>query len=74
MSDEMLTIKQAAALINLEVSTLYSKVHKRQIPVCKQGGRLYFSKMELTDWLKSGRKKTTAEIASEAQKHIKSTK
>jgi hypothetical protein len=30
--------------------------------------------MELTDWLKSGRKKTTAEIASEAQKHIKSTK
>lgn len=70
-SDEIMTIEQAALLINLAVPTLYSKVHKRQIPVCKQGGRLYFSKMELVAWLKSGRKRTVSEIAEEARTHTK---
>jgi len=70
-SDEILTITQAAAFTDLAVPTLYSKVHKRQIPVCKQGGRLYFSKKELIDWINSGRKKTTAEIDSETINYSK---
>lgn len=70
-SDEILTITQAAVFTDLAVPTLYSKVHKREIPVCKQGGRLYFSKRGLTDWINSGRKKTAAEINSEANVYLK---
>ncbi len=65
-TDQLLTIQQAAELISLSVPTLYTLVHKAEIPVSKRGKRLYFSKQELTDWIKAGRKKTVAEINSEA--------
>ncbi|NRF40225.1 helix-turn-helix domain-containing protein [Pedobacter foliorum] len=53
---DLMTIGQAAEFINLSVPTLYTKVSRRQIPVNKRGKRLYFSKDELSAWIKSGRK------------------
>jgi excisionase family DNA binding protein len=73
-SDEIFNIDQAAIFTDLAVPTIYSKVHKREIPVCKQGGRLYFSKQELTAWIKSGRKRTTIEIVAEAHRSIITSK
>ena len=56
--EEFLTVKQASELLNLSVPTLYSKVSKGELPVMKRGKRLYFSKQELTEYIKSGRKLT----------------
>jgi excisionase family DNA binding protein len=68
--DLLLTIKQAAVLLSLSVSTLYLYVQRAEIPVSKRGKRLYFSQQELTDWVKAGRKKTLAEINLEANSYI----
>jgi excisionase family DNA binding protein len=54
--EEFLTIQQVAKLIHLTVPSIYGLVHRRQIPYMKQGKRLYFSKDEITAWLKSGKK------------------
>lgn len=65
-SDQLLTIQQAADLISLSVPTIYGLVSRKEIPVSKRGKRLYFSKQELTDWIKAGRKLTVSEIESQA--------
>ncbi len=73
-SDSLLTIEQAGSLISLSVPTIYGLVHRSEIPVSKRGKRLYFSKQELTEWIKAGRKKTLAEIASEAGSFLQNKK
>lgn len=64
--DELLTIQQAALLLSLSVPTIYGLVSRAEIPVSKRGKRLYFSKQELTDWIKAGRKRTNTEIQEAA--------
>lgn len=68
--DSLLNITQAAELLGLSVPTLYSKVSKREIPVNKQGNRLYFSRLELTEWIKTGKKKTLAETQAIANAYL----
>lgn len=62
--DSLFSIKQASAFLNLSNSTIYGKVCRREIPVSKQGKKLYFSKTELLAWIRSGRKSTIAEVAN----------
>ena len=69
-ADQILSVQKAAELINLTVPTVYGLVQRSAIPVSKQGKRLYFSKFELIDWIKEGRKKTAAEISREASSFI----
>jgi len=64
--DELLTIQQAAEILKLSVPTIYGLVSRTEIPHAKKGKRLYFSKLELLEWVQSGRKKTNAEIAAAA--------
>jgi excisionase family DNA binding protein len=66
----MLTIQEAAEFLHLSVATLYSHVSRSVIPVSKQGKRLYFSRQELTDWIKTGRKHTIAEIKTEVEEAL----
>jgi len=73
-ADQLLTIEDTAKLLNLSVPTIYSKVCRKEIPVNKQGKRLYFYKSELIAWIKSGRKKTAMEIHQEAEKILASNK
>ena len=65
-SDQLLTIQETAELLHLSVPTVYGLVHRKIVPVCKKGKRLYFPKKELIEWIKSGRKKTEAELTDEA--------
>ena len=65
--DKILTIREASQVLTLSVPTIYGLVSRSQIPVSKKGKRLYFSKKDLTEWIKAGRKKTSDEIASEAK-------
>ena len=71
--EELLTIEGAAKLLNLSVATIYTKVCKNEIPVNKQGKRLYFYKVELLNWIKSGRIKTITEIQQEVELKFNST-
>src|SRR5690554_1232725 len=72
--EQLLTIQEAAEFLSLAVPTMYSKVSKGELPVMKQGKRLYFSRTELLDYLKEGRRKTNAEIEQEAEAYLSNTK
>lgn len=58
---DLLTAVDAAKYLNLAVPTIYALVATQTIPYMKQGKRLYFSKGELENWIKSGKRKTTSE-------------
>ena len=47
--------------------TFYRYVQEQEIPFHKKGKKLTFLKSEIDNWLKQGRKKTTAEIEEEAE-------
>ncbi len=72
--EQLLTIQEAAIFLSLTVPTMYSKVSKGELPVMKQGKRLYFSRTELMEYIKEGRKKTNAEIDHEAKAYLLSKK
>jgi excisionase family DNA binding protein len=63
-------IHQAAEFLKLKVPTIYSKVSKGELPSMKRGKRLYFSKMDLTAYLKQGRNTTNAEIEARANAYL----
>lgn len=68
-TNDLLTIQEAGTYLHLSVPTLYGYVSKSIIPYSKRPGskRLWFSKKELTEWIKTGRKQTLAEVAVEVE-------
>jgi len=72
--EKLLTIQEAADFLSLTVQTIYSKVSKGELPVMKRSKRLYFSRIELLDYLKEGRKKSNAEIEQEAKAYLLNNK
>jgi|TARA_B110000977_G_scaffold64292_1_gene87432 excisionase family DNA binding protein len=70
----LLNVQEAAEFLKLEVPTIYSKVSRGELPVMKRSKRLYFSSIELMDYLKQGRKKSSAEIEQEARAYLLKTK
>lgn len=70
--DQLLTVKDAAAFLSLSVPTVYTLISKGELPVMKRSKRCYFSKLELINYLKQGRRKTNEEIAIEAEERVKS--
>lgn len=72
--DQLLTIQEAAEFLSLTVPTMYSKVSKGELPVMKRSKRLYFSRTELLEYLKEGRKKATIEIEQEAKAYLLTNK
>ena len=60
--EDFFTIQQTAEFIKLSVNTVYSLVSKNELPFCKKGKRLYFSKQELISWIRAGRNKTNSEM------------
>jgi len=69
-TDELLTVQDAATFLRLSVPTVYGLISKGDLPVMKRSKRCYFSKIELINYLKEGRKKTNAEIDAEAQNFV----
>lgn len=74
--DQLLTIDEAAKLLRLTKPTLYGKVSKGELPVMKLKGskRLYFSRTELMELAKEGRRETVAEIEANAGNGLKKKK
>jgi excisionase family DNA binding protein len=73
-TDELLTVQNAAKFLSLSVPTVYGLISKGELPVMKRSKRCYFSKVELIDYLKQGRRKTLAETAIEAERYCKTKK
>lgn len=69
-AEELLTVQGAAKFLSLSVPTIYGLIHKGEIPVMKRSKRCYFSKTELINYLKQGRKKTVLEIAIETDEFL----
>lgn len=70
-SDELLTVQDAAKFLTLSVPTIYGLIAKNELPVMKRSKRCYFSKTELVDYIKQGRKKTVEETEKEATDYVK---
>lgn len=73
-TDELLTVQDAAKFLSLSVPTVYGLIHKGTIPFMKRSKRCYFSKVELINYLKQGRRKTNDEINSEAESYLSNNK
>lgn len=73
-TDALLTVPQAAAFLSLSVPTVYTLISKGVIPHMKRSKKVYFTKLELIEYLKQGRKKTTAEIEVQTDAFLKSRK
>jgi excisionase family DNA binding protein len=69
-TDELLTVQDTAKFLRLSVSTVYTLISKGELPVMKRSKRCYFSKVELINYLKQGRRKTVSETASEADTYL----
>jgi predicted DNA-binding transcriptional regulator AlpA len=54
--------------------TVYAWIVQRAVPYHKKGKKLMFLKSEIDKWLKEGRRKTIAEIQTEAEQYVKSKK
>jgi len=55
MSNEILTTKQCAEMLDMKMPTLYQYLSKGKIPHYKRGGRVYFFRHELIEWVKQGK-------------------
>ena len=72
--EQFLGIQEAAKSLGLTKSTLYTKVSRNEVPHYKQGNRLYFSTVELTEYLKQGKQSTFAEINAKADLYLSNNK
>lgn len=68
--DQLFTIDEAAEFLNLSKPTLYSKASRGELPFMKRSKRLYFSRLELLDYLKEGRRQSNAEIEAKAAEYL----
>lgn len=64
-------IEGAMRLLKKSRATIYQMTHTGTIPHFKNGNKLYFSKKELTDFIRAGRVKTIEEIQSDAMENLK---
>ncbi|QMU28125.1 helix-turn-helix domain-containing protein [Adhaeribacter radiodurans] len=76
VADHWFTIDELCAYLpgNPAKTTIYSKVHNREIPHKKIGKRLAFRKSEIDQWLSSQTRKTILEIEAEAEAFIQTSK
>ncbi len=69
-ADEIGSIALAQEITGLARPTIYGLVAQSKIPCMKRGKKLYFSRKELTDWIRQGKRKTIADIEAEADGYL----
>jgi excisionase family DNA binding protein len=73
-SEELFTVAQAAQFLSLSVPTIYGLIHKGDLPVMKRSKRCYFSKADLMDYLRAGKRKSATEISAAADLYLTNNK
>ena len=66
----VLNIDDVAYLTGFKKCTIYEMTSKNEIPHSKKGGRLFFGKADIEDWLMKNRVATEAEMQSKAATYI----
>jgi len=72
--DNPITIQGVSELTGLTVPTLYGYCQRNEIPYSKKGNRLYFFKLEIIDWIKTGKSKTLKELQLDAEAYLSNKK
>jgi excisionase family DNA binding protein len=67
---EIGSISLATDITGLARQTIYQLVSARDIPFMKKGKKLYFSRTELTDWIKSGKRDTIEVLTEKASEEM----
>jgi excisionase family DNA binding protein len=65
--NDLMTIEELAALVNMAVTSIYGLIRRRQIPHIKRGKRLIFEKTKIIEWLQSGRQNTVSDAKADAR-------
>jgi excisionase family DNA binding protein len=69
MEDEFLSSKQAAGYLDISQHQIYKLSAGLKFPTYSPtGGKIYFLKSDLDEWIKSGRKLTIKEVQSQINK------
>ncbi len=63
--EDLTDVNGAAKILNIAKASVYNKASKKEIPYFKRGKKLYFSKKNLLDWIKEGKRPTLIEIEDE---------
>lgn len=64
--EDFISLEELAAQLNCSTSFLYKRTSKREIPFHKPtGGKIFFSKSEVSEWIKASRVKTCNEIQAD---------
>ncbi len=71
---DILNIAEACLKLGIAKQTMYALVSSGKVPHMKRSKRLYFSDIELTEWLKGGKRLTTAEANANANNFLTSKK
>ncbi|KQC31839.1 hypothetical protein AAY42_17290 [Flagellimonas eckloniae] len=58
-------IAEASKFLGRSNQTIYKDVQSGNIPYYKKGGKLYFLKSELLEWVKSGKMKTSLDLSND---------
>lgn len=53
---DLMNVEQAAKFLRRSTTSIYILVSTKKIPYMKQGGRLYFSKNELLEWVRNSKR------------------
>lgn len=61
---KVLTNKEVAEMSGYSINTINHKVSKREIPYYKQGGRVFFHRDEIEEWLLSNMRETLDEYVN----------
>ena len=64
-AEEIGGLDMAVKITGLAPRTIYKRTHRREIPHSRVGGRLYFKRSELLEWIENGRRPMASEIAEE---------
>jgi len=67
---DLMNLSEVSEFLSLKKPTIYSKVSRGEIPYMKDKHRLYFSRKELTEFLKGKRVATTAETVENAHEFL----
>ncbi len=60
---DYMNANELAELLGESIKTVYARVHNRQIPFYKPGGKILLFKLdEIREWVKSGRHSTIDEL------------
>lgn len=72
-NEKPLTFEEARAFLQISKSSLYKLVHRKEIDYFKpSGGKLYFDKKVLLEYMRRGRVKSAAQIDEEAANYLMS--